>query len=201
MKTARSVPCYRLSPLSSPPRRAVDEKRKPIESVGRRPDSRRRYLGAENAGAVPTRKSPSISSRSRCWPRTPARTASRPLTYVFEVATDAAFTNMVFVAAKASRPATAAAPAPMLPDPLAPEHSYFWRVRAEDGANTGPYSTAASFDVFTPIVIDPPEPVSPGGQRARNTAASDVRRQRRHAFGPGRCGLRTCSSCRTARHS
>src|SRR5206468_13027365 len=48
-----------------------------------------------------------------------------------------------------------------LPDRLAPERSYYWRARAQDGANTGPYSTPGAFDVFTPIVINPTPLVSP----------------------------------------
>ena len=88
-----------------------------------------------------------------------ATSGQRPLSYVFEVATDAAFTNPVF-----SR--TGVAPgdgrtAIRLPDPLATGRSYYWRARAEDGANTGPYSSPANFDVFTPIVIDSPQLVSP----------------------------------------
>jgi hypothetical protein len=88
-----------------------------------------------------------------------ATSGQRPLSYVFEVATDAAFTNPVF-----SR--TGVAPGDgrttiRLPDPLATGRSYYWRARAEDGANTGPYSAPANFDVFTPIVIDSPQLVSP----------------------------------------
>ena len=89
----------------------------------------------------------------------------------------------------------------MLPDPLAPEHSYFWRVRAEDGANTGPYSTAASFDVFTPIVIDPPEPVAPAVNALGDAAASDVCASTTSAARDPSARCRTCSSCPTARRS
>ena len=50
-----------------------------------------------------------------------------------------------------------------LPNALAPERSYYWRARAQDGANTGPYSSAAFFNVFTPVVLAKPilqEPVA-----------------------------------------
>ncbi len=79
----------------------------------------------------------------------------RPLTYAFEVATDAAFTNKVFMR-DGIEPGSGGRTSLRLPDRLAPERTYFWRARAADGANTGPYSTAAAFDVFTPIVIDEP---------------------------------------------
>ena len=87
-------------------------------------------------------------------------TGVRPLSYVFEVAADAGFSNMVF-AREGVAPGDGGRTSIRLPDRLAPERSYFWRVRAQDGANTGPYSTAASFDVFTPIVIERPELVAP----------------------------------------
>ena len=48
-----------------------------------------------------------------------------------------------------------------LPDALATGRSYYWRARAEDGANTGPFSAPANFDVFTPIIIEAPRLVSP----------------------------------------
>jgi len=48
-----------------------------------------------------------------------------------------------------------------LPDALATGRSYYWRARADDGANASPYSPAANFDVFTPIVIEAPQLVSP----------------------------------------
>ena len=93
----------------------------------------------------------------------------RPLSYVFELATDADFTNKVL-----SR--TGITPGDgrtslRLPDPLATGRSYYWRARAEDGANTGPFSAAANFDVFTPIVIGEPQLVSP----ALNAKATSLR--------------------------
>src|SRR5438093_6235792 len=87
-------------------------------------------------------------------------TGVRPLTYIFEVATDSGFANKVFVRDNVS-PGDGGRTSLRLPDRLAPERSYFWRARAQDGANTGPYSAPGAFDVFTPIVIDPPALVSP----------------------------------------
>jgi hypothetical protein len=58
-----------------------------------------------------------------------------------------------------------------LPDPLATGRSYFWRARAEDGANTGPFSAAANFNVFTPIIIEAPVPVQP----QQNSTVTSVR--------------------------
>ena len=85
----------------------------------------------------------------------------RPVSYVFEIATDANFTNKVYSRDGVS-PGDGGRTSLRLPDPLATGRTYFWRTRAEDGANTGPYASAAAFDVFTPIVIDVPILIAPG---------------------------------------
>jgi hypothetical protein len=84
----------------------------------------------------------------------------RPLTYSFEVATDAGFGNKVF-ARDAIVPGDDGRTALRLPDALGSGQSYYWRAKAEDGANTGPYSSSASFNVFTPVVIDVPGLIAP----------------------------------------
>jgi len=96
----------------------------------------------------------------------------RPLSYVFEVATDAGFTNKVFQR-EAITPGEGGRTKLRLPDPLATGRSYFWRARAEDGANSGAYSATANFAVFTPIIIEAPEPMQP----AQNSTISSLRPQ------------------------
>jgi hypothetical protein len=96
----------------------------------------------------------------------------RPLVYVFEVATDTGFTNKVFTR-EGITPGDGGRTKLRLPDPLATGRSYFWRARAEDGANTGAYSEAASFNVFTPIIIEAPTPAQP----AANSTVMTLRPQ------------------------
>jgi hypothetical protein len=85
----------------------------------------------------------------------------RPLSYLFEVATDIDFNSKVFtregIAPGDGRTSM------RLPDPLATGRTYYWRSKAQDGANTGPYSVIAYFNVFTPVVIGAPGAVSPIG--------------------------------------
>jgi hypothetical protein len=51
------------------------------------------------------------------------------------------------------------------------ERTYFWRVRAEDGANSSDYSHVAHFDLVVPVVLGRPTAVSPsGGQTVTSTA-------------------------------
>jgi len=84
----------------------------------------------------------------------------RPLTYLFEVAADVSFANKLFTTT-GIQPGATGQTSVRLPDPLATGRTYFWHARAEDGANTGPFSSTAAFDVFTPIVVGTPAPVSP----------------------------------------
>jgi hypothetical protein len=84
----------------------------------------------------------------------------RPLSYVFEVAADVDFKNKVFVR-DGIAPGEGGRTTLRLPDPLAAGRTYYWHGRAEDGANVGAFSDRATFEVFVPIVIDQPIPLSP----------------------------------------
>jgi hypothetical protein len=85
----------------------------------------------------------------------------RPFTYEVQVATDAAFTQIV-VEIAGVEPNEFGQVIIQLPSSLDPDRTYYWRVRALDGANTGEYSATASFEVFTPVVIGMPAVGSPG---------------------------------------
>jgi hypothetical protein len=84
----------------------------------------------------------------------------RPLAYVFEIAADQGFTNKVFTRAEVP-PGAAGRTSVKLTDALATGRTYYWRAMAADGANSGPYSAAANFDVYTPVTIQAPVPVLP----------------------------------------
>jgi hypothetical protein len=86
----------------------------------------------------------------------------RPVSYLFEIATDSAFTNKVFTR-EGVTPNDSGQTSLKLPDPLATGHTYFWRSKAQDGANASEYSNVASFDIYTPIVIQAPVLVTPVG--------------------------------------
>jgi len=47
-------------------------------------------------------------------------------------------------------------------------YTYYWRTRAADGANTGPYSAVASFSVVPPVVIEAPVALTPAGKINNN---------------------------------
>jgi hypothetical protein len=96
-----------------------------------------------------------------------------------EVSTDAGFSHMVHQADQIT-PGDNGRTSYRLPEPLGAGYTYYWRSRASDGANTGPFSPVSSFNVVPPVVIDTPTPVEPSGNintnkptfRARNAAIS-----------------------------
>jgi hypothetical protein len=85
----------------------------------------------------------------------------RPLKYLFEIASDPEFKKLVF-ARSGVEPGPDGSTRLQVPDKLA-STKYWWRARAEDGANTGPYSAAKSFQVLAPVVLEAPIPESPVG--------------------------------------
>ena len=82
----------------------------------------------------------------------------RPLTYLFEVATDNTFTNKVY--ARSGVPQGDGGRTQVIIEKLDLGRVYYWRARAEDGANTGSYSTA-SFDVLPRALLNAPTLVRP----------------------------------------
>jgi hypothetical protein len=84
---------------------------------------------------------------------------ARPLKYSFDIATDSAFKNIVF-ARSGVEPSAGSSTTFQLPDKLA-AGTYWWRTRAEDGANAGPYAATRSFQVLAEVILSPPTPLSP----------------------------------------
>lgn len=50
-----------------------------------------------------------------------------------------------------------------LPEQLGPGYRYYWRARATDGANLGPFSFTSTFTVVDPVIIETPTPLEPIG--------------------------------------
>ena len=87
-------------------------------------------------------------------------TGSTPLTYTFEVASDAAFASKVY-----SKDGVAAGSAQTslkidtLPGPAA--KSYFWRARVASGSLAGPYSAPRGFGIGASVTLSTPVQASP----------------------------------------
>ena len=97
----------------------------------------------------------------------PSTTGERTLWLSVELATDANFSKIVHQADRLT-PGANGRTSYRIPDALAAGYTYYWRTRAQDGANTGPYSGAFQFQVVNQVVIDPPGLVEPQGNLATN---------------------------------
>jgi hypothetical protein len=82
----------------------------------------------------------------------------RPLSYTFELASDSGFQTKLF-ARSGVTPGGNGKTAVQI-DPLGLGRAYFWRARAEDGANTGPFVTV-QFEVLPAPELGPPALLSP----------------------------------------
>jgi hypothetical protein len=89
-----------------------------------------------------------------------ASNGPRPLYYTFEIAADSGFTNIV-VSREKVEPGEDGRTNFRLEGNLQIGRNYFWRARAADGANTGPYSAIRHFEVQEPVVLQAPVLVSP----------------------------------------
>jgi hypothetical protein len=88
----------------------------------------------------------------------------RPVSYMFEVATDSGFTTKVY--ARSGVPQGDNNRTSVQIDRLDSSRSYYWRAKADDGANSSTFS-ASQFEILPKPVLNPPGPVSPiNGDRA-----------------------------------
>jgi hypothetical protein len=95
--------------------------------------------------------------------------SERSFWYVVELAADAGFNTRLYTNPKVT-PASGAQTTVVVDVKLGADATYYWRVKADDGANSSSYSSA-HFDLVVPVVIDPPVPASPvnGATVANNT--------------------------------
>jgi len=89
-------------------------------------------------------------------------TGQRPLTYTFELASDDVYTNVVFKRTGIA-PGADGQTSVQLPDVLPSGRTYWWHARADDGANTSPYSVSVRFNTITPVVLGTPKLEAPIG--------------------------------------
>jgi hypothetical protein len=82
----------------------------------------------------------------------------RPVSYMFEVATDANFTTKVY--ARSGVPPGDGGRTSVQIDRLDLGRAYYWRAKADDGANSSQFSSS-QFEVLPKPLLNPPGPVSP----------------------------------------
>jgi hypothetical protein len=101
-------------------------------------------------------------------------TGQRPLEYVFDVSSDAGFSNLVY-SRESVKPGENGRTAITLPNALGSGRAYYWRARAQDGANIGPFSSVVGFNLFTPVSFDKPGAISPANGAKLTTVTPEFR--------------------------
>ena len=94
----------------------------------------------------------------------------RPVLYNVRLALDADFLQVVHEATKVPGDPSGQTTYD-LPAGLDPGTTYYWQVQTDDGANASEHSGASSFEVFTPVVIEPPQIQAPGADIGDGTAS------------------------------
>lgn len=89
-------------------------------------------------------------------------TGQRPLWYSVELASDRDFAQRVYFNPKVL-PIEGPQMSLVVDVRIEAERTYFWRVRAEDGANVSEYSGTAFFNLVIPVVLGAPTAISPSG--------------------------------------
>jgi len=96
----------------------------------------------------------------------------RPLSYEFDLAADAAFQTILFTKSGITPGGNGQTTFTVTVN-LTPA-TYYWRVHAQDGANTGAYATS-NFTVYIPVIIQAPVPASPAnGSNVTSTSPTLV---------------------------
>jgi hypothetical protein len=86
--------------------------------------------------------------------------SERRFWYIVELAADAGFNTKLFTNPRVA-PAEGQQTSVIVDVRLGAEATYYWRVKADDGANASDYSPVAHFDIVVPVVVEAPSPASP----------------------------------------
>jgi hypothetical protein len=107
----------------------------------------------------------------------------RPLSYVFELAADSGFQTVLY-AREGITPGDGGRTSLKLSDALAAGRTYYWRARAQDGANVGPFCAPVSFAVRQAVTLAAPVLISPVGSETVATNPPTLRFQNSARTGP-----------------
>jgi hypothetical protein len=104
----------------------------------------------------------------------PESNSQRPFTLSLQVSLDSAFSNPVF-ARVGIQPSADGVTRFLMPNKLQGGRVYFWRIKADDGANASDWSGALAFEVLQPVVLGTPNPVSPVGNERASSGTPTLR--------------------------
>jgi hypothetical protein len=90
----------------------------------------------------------------------PVSNIARPIRLSVQIAADPSFTGQTYSQTGIELSATGLTRVP-LPAKLPGGRTYYWRAKADDGANTSGWSTTWTFEALMPVVFGAPEPKTP----------------------------------------
>jgi len=113
----------------------------------------------------------------------PETNSPRPMTLGFQIAFDAGFANIAVqregLAAGANGQTRL-----VLAERLPPGRTYFWRTKADDGANSSGWAGGVPFELQQQIVIGAPNPISPANNERATTSMPILVADNAAASGP-----------------
>lgn len=113
----------------------------------------------------------------------PVSNIARPMTITVQVAPDTSFTGQVFTQTGIAV-SDSGLTRYLLPGKLPTGRTYYWRAKADDGANTSGWSPAWNFEALAPIVIGTPEPKFPLANERVSTNTPELSAGNASASGP-----------------
>jgi len=90
----------------------------------------------------------------------PVSNIERPLKLTVQIAAEASFLGQTYAQTDIALSPTGLTRVP-LPAKLPGGRTYYWRAKADDGANTSGWSTTWTFEALPPVVFGAPEPRTP----------------------------------------
>ncbi|HYN08551.1 MAG TPA: hypothetical protein VES67_14305 [Vicinamibacterales bacterium] len=113
----------------------------------------------------------------------PVSNIGRPMTLTVQVAADTSFAGQVFTQ-NGITVSDNGLTRFLLPGKLPTGRTYYWRAKADDGANTSGWSPVWHFDALPPIVIGTPEPKFPTANERVGNNAPELSAANAPASGP-----------------
>jgi hypothetical protein len=108
----------------------------------------------------------------------------RPFKLQLQIAVDEGFSTVVYSQNGIAPAADGAQNRVVLPSKLQAGRVYFWRTRADDGANASEWSAPVIFEILQPVVLGVPEPLSPVANVRVLTATPQLRVRNGVSTGP-----------------
>ncbi len=113
----------------------------------------------------------------------PVSNIGRPITLSVQVAADSSFTGQTFTQTGIELSPSGLTRV-LLPGKLPGGRTYYWRAKADDGANTSGWTAAWNFDALAPIVFGQPEPKFPAANERVSTTTPEFTVGNAPASGP-----------------